>query len=139
MERTPGALFNTREMVAGDRLRYSPRVRRLMGCPGWGSAPDLARLAMHSFCNTPGPICDVFSMVFVFHSGKRGRPWRPVLHLSRAMQCSAEEDLQMPLMRGIAKLTPIAELSCGRLEIWSLTRADSEDVLLRDQNEDQVK
>src|ERR1700733_4378784 len=52
MERTPGALFRTREMVAGERLRYPPRTRRLMGWPGCGSAPGLIRLGMHISFNT---------------------------------------------------------------------------------------
>src|ERR1035441_2628385 len=54
MERTPGALLSTREIVAGDRLRYSPSVRRLMGCPGRGSVPSLGRIDMHYCCNTVG-------------------------------------------------------------------------------------
>src|SRR5581483_7933601 len=52
MDRTPGALLRTREMVAGERFRYSPRVRKLMGWPGGGSEPGLARLLMHSLCTT---------------------------------------------------------------------------------------
>jgi len=33
-------------------LRYSPNVRRLMGWPGSGSAPDFVRLGMHNSFNT---------------------------------------------------------------------------------------
>src|ERR1700677_4065976 len=64
MDRTPGALFSTNEMVAGERFRYSPSVRRLMVCPGCGSAPGLARLGMHNCCNILRSLCTVISIVF---------------------------------------------------------------------------
>ena len=63
IERTPGALFSTSEMVAGDRFRYSPRVRRLMGCPGFGSRLDfVVRLAIHICCSTLPAIYGAISM-----------------------------------------------------------------------------
>src|SRR6266568_4424904 len=68
MDRTPGALFNTREIVAGERFKYSPNVRKLIGCPGSGVAPDLDRLTMHSCCNT------VLSYLQGFQ-----RPWQSVV------------------------------------------------------------
>ena len=46
MARTPGASFSTSDIVAGDRFRYSPRMRKLIGCPGAGSGMDLIRLAI---------------------------------------------------------------------------------------------
>src|SRR5215469_13131328 len=55
MERTPGALLSTSEMVAGDRFRYSPSVRRLMRCAGCASASPLARLSMHFFLTFSWP------------------------------------------------------------------------------------
>ena len=50
-------------MVAGERLRYSPSVRRLMGWPGWGAVPGLVRLGMHSCFNTvEAGVCCVFAL-----------------------------------------------------------------------------
>jgi hypothetical protein len=64
--------------VAGERLRYSPSVRRLIGWPGRGADPVLVRLGMHPFCNTLEAERDVFSQGFCseMHVDKGGKTCR---------------------------------------------------------------
>src|ERR1035438_9122097 len=83
MERTPGALFSTSEMVAGERFKYSPSVRRLMVCPGCGSVPGLARLGIHNCCNILRALCTVISIALTVRrrDGPVPRPFRLRLQL----------------------------------------------------------
>src|SRR5579875_1467513 len=61
MARTPGASLSTSEIVAGERSRYSPRIRRLIGWPGVGSGLDFDRLAIYLFVAPERYIPVIFS------------------------------------------------------------------------------